>query len=133
MSLSEAHEDIIDICATAINIQWLHRARWPQLGPFFISDGVFGKISCGIPNTIKIKPDFYIVSPPDNYGPILGEVGKMPDGKWNWLRWTQTQKPVRILRIGFDGSVSIINACFTEFEKELVMTLTKSLHQELHQ
>ena len=60
------------------------------------------------------KADFYF-EPNDGHGPVLGEVGEMPSGKWRDVL-SNDGLPIRILRVGFDRSIGIINPRFTKRE-----------------
>jgi len=73
-------------------------------------------------------PDFYMYLN-DGYGQILGEVGEMESFRWGHVIYSDGL-PVRILRIGFDYSVGMLNPRFTEREISLLKILQDELIQE---
>ena len=73
-------------------------------------------------------PDFYIHIN-DGHGPILGEVGEMESFRWGHLICSDGL-PVRILRIGFDYSVGVINPRFTKREIKLIKIFQHGLFSE---
>jgi hypothetical protein len=114
------HEDLIDL-ARAI---WFNHVT-PVLGNFmaqppslFIIDHKLRDLAIEGLNLAGNWPDFYI-NLSDKHGPILGEVGEMESFRWGHLICSDG-KPVRVLRIGFDFSVGIINPRFTRREVKLV-------------
>lgn len=72
-----------------------------------------------------LAADFHMMLE-DDAGPVMVEVGNMKDGKWNHLEW-EDGLPVRVLRIGFDRSVSLIRPRRTQLETAYVKWVDLSL------
>ncbi|GAB3428109.1 hypothetical protein GCM10027320_05980 [Massilia solisilvae] len=73
-------------------------------------------------------PDFYI-NLNDRRGPILGEVGEMPSTRWGHVI-CEDGLPIRILRIGFDFSIGMINPRFTRREVRILKIAQEHLITE---
>lgn len=125
---SPAHEDMVDdwrFCWSEFTI--LH----PEYG--FPAAGIYAEhliFSCFHPELKRskdgnVEADGYI-STPDGCGPIAVEVGNMKDGKWSHVTFTDGL-PLRVLRIGFDGSVWMLNERNTKFEIAYLGFLRKKL------
>ena len=56
----------------------------------------------------------------DGAGPVAVEIGNMKDGKWQLFVCSEDKKPVRVLRVGFDGSVWLLNPRNTSIEASLL-------------
>jgi hypothetical protein len=127
---SRQHEDLIN----------LFRAIWfnhviPLYGDATTPEGVWflldHKLAFFLLEGLSIKgnwPDFYL-HPNDGYGPILGEVGEMPSARWGHVICADGL-PIRILRIGFDFSIGVINPRFTKREIEIQKIVQKHLIKE---
>lgn len=127
---SPAHEDMVDdwrFCWSEFTI--LH----PEYG--FPNAGIYMEhliFSCFHPELKRSKSpgaeaDGYI-STPDGYGAIAVEVGGMKDGKWSHVTFTDGL-PMRVLRIGFDGTVWMLHERKTKFETEYMRFLSKKLSE----
>jgi hypothetical protein len=68
----------------------------------------------------------YYIAPGDGGGPIVVEVGERKDEKWKDLASTDG-KPVRVLRVGFDRTVTLEHARHTQFEGDLLKVLEQGL------
>lgn len=88
------------------------------------TQGYFVKALYGI-DANGLEADYYI-APGDGGGPIIVEVGNMDDAKWEELASTDG-KPVRVLRVGFDRSISLLHPRHTEFEGDLLNVLSQGL------
>jgi hypothetical protein len=65
----------------------------------------------GIADPKNRMADFYF-DPYDGHGPVVGEVGEMKSDKWADIN-SPDGAPIRILRVGFDRSIGLINPRFS--------------------
>lgn len=66
--------------------------------------------------------DGYMIPHTDGFGMIAVEVGTMKDGKWSYVVDCDDM-PIRVLRIGFDRSVWLLNERNTDFERKYLKYL----------
>lgn len=119
---SQTHIDIVD--------DWRFgtaqfRDIFPEYGLFEVSIFVEHCMFAAAYSTFKSSPvcaDGYLIPHPDGFGMIAVEVGSMKDGKWSHII-APDDKPIRVLRIGFDRSVWLLNERYTDFEKKYLMYL----------
>lgn len=124
---SELHEMLIDEVGYIWSgcLQAKFGSAFTPSGVKFAIDHLIGAFYLeGLPIGNRL-PDFYL-SLGDKKGPILGEVGNMPSGKWGSVLW-KDGLPVRVLRIEFDLTIGLLNPRFTRRE----VTTVKILQREL--
>lgn len=129
---SDLHESLID----EMNVIWAGQlvkkfgSPMSPGGVFFAIDHLIGALALqGISLGNKF-PDFYI-NLSDGKGPVLGEVGNMPSGKWGSVLWDDGL-PVRVLRIEFDFSVGILNPRYSRREVAMIKTVQRELWKVRH-
>jgi len=118
MSLSDDHELIVDVVMTVIQRYIYHfdgstidENGRIVLGGWLNADTLIANSFLGIKGA-GLRADGYIVVEQTAY---LLEVGNMKDGKWNHTQ-SWDGEPVSIIRVGFDGSVSLIRPRHSRFE-----------------
>lgn len=125
--ISEAHENLIDIVA---------RCVVRDIAPHYGKIGTLERVGFTTEHSVATAlmsslrqqsrhADAYIW-PGDDSALILLEVGNMKDGKWAHLADTDGA-PVRVLRIGFDGTCWILHPRHTDFEAHLLREVAAAL------
>lgn len=99
MSLSIEHEEIIDDVRDAYNRWAWVEGHGTQNTWMAIEHFVAKAVQPNLPD--DRRGDAYI-GLDDGYPCIVIEVGKMRDGKWKSITYSQDGKPMRVLRVGFD-------------------------------
>lgn len=74
---------------------------------------------------LRLNADAYLF-PNDGGGPIMVEIGKMQDGKWSGVIASDS-RPVRVLRVGFDRTIWLLNSRKTAMEEELLAYFERKL------
>lgn len=114
----QKHEQIINTIRRIVSVEYA--SQWPNTK---LAIGQMASLMAGALEDRKpLTPDLVII-PPDGFGGMVVEVGQMPDGKWGHVFCERDGRPVRVLRVGFDLSVSIIHQRDTEAERYLCRLL----------
>jgi len=127
VTLSQQHEDLIDITCKAVNDMHVKHSD-KNIGQGW---GVFIEhiIAAVVIPELKHYPahaDAYIFTD-DGYGVIMLEVGNMPESKWSGFVNKESKTEIRILRVGKDKSFYLRNPQNTEAENEFLGFLAKRL------
>ncbi len=126
MTLSQQHEDIVDIvCAAVGDMVKKHSKKIEQGWGVFIEHIIAAVIIPELRNYPK-HADAYIFTD-DGYGVIVLEVGAMPENKWESVTSKETGAKIRILRVGKDKSFYLRNAQNTRAEAEFLGFLNQRL------
>lgn len=94
-------------------------------GILFGIDIIGARYAVGVTGIGNRIADFYF-DPNDGHGFVVGEVGEMKSNKWADVDAVDGA-PIRVLRIGFDRSVGIMNPRFSEREVKIVKILQNEL------
>ncbi len=113
------HEDIISQIRYAVANNFSN--RWPET---LCMIGQMAGLVLGAEGKEEM-PDLVII-PPDKVGPIVVEVGNMERGKWSNVIGDDGYD-VRVMRVDFDGHVSMIRPRRTTPEQELLRLLEQYL------
>jgi hypothetical protein len=100
--------DIANIFGSAFN----------ENGVLFSLEPILSGMVMNISGTQGKRADFYF-DPYDSHGPVAGEVGEMHSDKWANVI-APDGVPIRILRVGFDRSIGLLNPRFSEKEIEIL-------------
>jgi hypothetical protein len=127
VTLSQHHEDLIDITCEAVNDMCAKHSDI-NIGQGW---GVFieHKMAAVIIPELKHYPahaDAYIFTD-DGCGVIMLEVGNMPESKWSGFTNKESETKIRILRVGKDKSFYLHNPQNTEAEIEFMGFLAQRL------
>lgn len=96
-----------------------------KTGVSFGIDAVGARYAVGVTGIGQRVADFYL-EPNDGHGFIVGEVGEMKNDKWANV-YSIDGAPIRILRVGFDRSVGVINPRFSAREIEILKIMQTEL------
>jgi hypothetical protein len=117
----EIHSIILVVVAASLGGPLTRR------GVSFTVDHSIAKAAMGFFDPRGCMPDFYL-SLNDGRGLILGEIGETRSAKWDGFV-ADDELPIRVLRIGFDRSVGIMNPRFSRREIYLLKTLQLHLRE----
>ena len=113
MTKSQEHEDLVDIVSLAVSDMY-HSYGWGVFVEHILAALVIPELK-----GYRRIADSYIFTK-DGYGPILLEVGNMPESKWETTTCKPNNNKVRVLRVGFDKSFYLRNAVSTDQENEFL-------------
>lgn len=119
---SNLHEELVDDIRFGfnrflrINPKYRQDEFWKN--PGIMGDRVIFETVYPSAKGINLFGDVYL-DLRDGCGPIVVDVGRMEDGKWNHIA-VEDGKPIRVLRVGFDKSIWMLNSRDTEIEMDLM-------------
>ena len=112
MTKSQYHEDLVDIVSLAVSD--MNPCGWGVFVEHIIAALVIPELK-----GYGKHADSYIFTQ-DSYGPIILEVGNMPESKWETTTCKPNKNKVRVLRVGFDKSFYLRNSVSTDQENEFL-------------
>jgi hypothetical protein len=124
---SKLHEEIVDDIRFGFSHFLRLNPKYRQNEILAIAENLFFEAIYPSASGIGLRADMYI-DLRDGCGPIAVEVGRMKDGKWSHIT-TQDGKPMRVLRVGFDRSIWMLNPRNTEIETDVMGFYRKELQQ----
>lgn len=127
---SELHEEIVDDIRFGFSHFLRINPKYRQNEILVIAENMLFEVVYPSAKGMGLRADMYI-DLRDGCGPIAVEVGRMKDGKWSHTT-TQDGKPIRVLRVGFDRSIWMLNPRNTEIEIDVMEFYRKEL-QEIQQ
>lgn len=125
MSLSDRHEELVDLVFIAINFCNLFTYEKTDNISKMITGSIDHSLAVGVqPELFKarVRADGYIWLPDDN-GIMVLEVGSMPENKWNGWVYGKDAQLIRILRVGWDKNFYIRNNKNTVDENNFTVAL----------